>query len=466
MKNISIAPPFAKDIEEVVLGTIIQNPIILDEVFNIVGINDVFYDTTNLDTWLIIKEFFNNEKPIDILTIFRKAKDNNRTNVSLFYLNELVNKATLTSHVIEYVNILLDKHIRRQLLIKSDEIRNKAIDESNDIINTISELDGSLNKIQEDSINSTNIKHASEFIYELNEQLTNRMINYNSGITSITGLNYGLSDLNRITNGLQNSDLIVIAARPGMGKTSLMLHIAKSICEQNKKGLIYSLEMSSSQLVQRMVNGISEVNPDNIKSGNINQYEYDKINSAYAYIENLPLYVDDKPSIRVNYIKNTALKKKKKDGLDFIMIDYLQLLNLDYKGNNESTRAEKVGKAANDLKAIAKQLNIPVILLSQLNRGLETRNSKIPNLSDLKESGGIEEAADIVMFIYRPEQYKLDSFEDGSSSYMAGQIIIAKHRNGSIGEVKFSHNIGLTKMYDYIEQSNNIQFRKKEEDIF
>jgi replicative DNA helicase len=253
----------------------------------------------------------------------------------------------------------------------------------------------------------------------------------------LSGLESGFHALDRMTSGWQNSDLVIIAARPAMGKTAFVLSMAKNMAVNSKIPVaLFSLEMSNVQLVNRMIVNVCEIPGEKIKSGQLAQYEWAQLDSKITQLYDAPLYVDDTPSLSVFELRTKARRLVREHGVKIIIIDYLQLMNAS--GMSFGSRQEEVSTISRSLKGLAKELNIPIIALSQLNRGVESReglDGKRPQLSDLRESGAIEQDADMVCFIHRPEYYKIYADEKGNDLRGMAEIIIAKHRNGAVGDV-------------------------------
>lgn len=252
-----------------------------------------------------------------------------------------------------------------------------------------------------------------------------------------TGVPSGFTDLDRITSGWQRTDLIVLAARPGMGKTAFTLSMARNMAVDHKRAVaVFSLEMGAVQLVTRLVASESQLSAEKLRKGDLQPYEWEQLHARISALEEAPIFIDDTPALSVFELRAKCRRLKEQHNIEMVMIDYIQLMTIG-GGETKGNREQEISTISRSLKALAKELNVPVIVLSQLNRSVETRTgTKRPMLSDLRESGAIEQDADIVLFIYRPEYYKIDQYEDGASTQGKGDIIIAKHRNGALADVR------------------------------
>ena len=291
----------------------------------------------------------------------------------------------------------------------------------------------------------------NEIVNEAVEEASNRQELRLSGKS--VAVPTGLIDLNIKTGGgLRKGELVIVAARPAMGKSAFMLHMALSAASQGVPVNIYSLEMSDISLVDRLIIGLADINPDRYKQGDISKEEWENINRAQNYLSSLPIYIDPNPKVSIKYAEAMSRKKKKEGKCGLVLFDYLQLADMD-TGNKNRSREQEVTIASKSAKTMAKSLDVPVVMLSQLSRKVEEREDKMPLLSDLRESGSIEQDADIVMFLYRPAYYGIKQMETNSlgtvSTEGMGILSVAKQRNGALGLVPFKHNSSLTKISDY-----------------
>ena len=349
-----------------------------------------------------------------------------------FYITQLSGKVASSAHIEYHARIIAQKHLARELITYTSNIQGKAFDETQDVDDLMQEAEGKLFEISQQNMKKdyTQIDPVIEDAYELLRKAAART-------DGLSGLESGFHGLDKMTSGWQNSDLIIIAARPAMGKTAFVLSMAKNIAVTNRVPVaMFSLEMSNVQLVNRLIVNVCEIPGEKIKSGQLAPYEWGQLDYKLKDLIGAPLYVDDTPSLSVFELRTKARRLVREHGVKIIIIDYLQLMNAS--GMSFGSRQEEVSTISRSLKGLAKELNIPIIALSQLNRGVEQRDGnegKRPQLSDLRESGAIEQDADMVCFIHRPEYYKILQDDKGRDLRGMAEIIIAKHRNGAVGDV-------------------------------
>ena len=435
-------PPQAVDLEEVVLGAMMIDKKGVDEIIDILH-SDVFYKTAHKYIYEAIYKLFENTEAIDLLTVSNQLrKDGNLDKVGgEYYLIQLTQKVSSSAHIEFHARIILQKYIQRSLIKISNEIIEESYDESTDVFDL---LDTAESKLYE--VTQGNIKRSSETAHSLVIQAKNR-IQEISNKEGLSGVPSGFDKLDKLTSGWQPSDLIIIAARPGMGKTALTLSMARNIAVgHNIPVAFFSLEMSAVQLITRLISSETGLSSEKLRTGNLETHEWEQLNVKVKDLEKAPLFIDDTPSLSIFDLRAKARRLSSQHGIKMVVVDYLQLMTAgsSVKGGN---REQEISTISRNLKALAKELNIPVIALSQLSRAVETRGgSKRPLLSDLRESGAIEQDADIVSFIYRPEYYKIDEWDDEERSPTAGQgeFIVAKHRNGGLESIrlKFVGHLG------------------------
>jgi replicative DNA helicase len=355
--------------------------------------------------------------------------------------------------LLEYhARIIVEKFIQRSLIQISSNIIKDSFDETIDVFDLLSKAEQNLFSVTEGSLRksydkmSVLITNAIQSIEELKNKKD-----------GLSGVPSGFSKLDRVTSGWQKSDLIIIAGRPGMGKTALALTMARNIAINHKSPIgIFSLEMSSDQLVNRLISSESEIPSGKLRKGNLEEYEFVQLHEKIRDLAEAPIYIDDTPGLSVFELRAKARRLVKNHGVHIIIVDYLQLMTAG--GNKSGNREQEISTISRSLKGIAKELKIPVIALSQVNRGVESRTStsKRPILADLRESGAIEQDADIVTFIYRPEYYKIYEWENSDDSRGQAEIIIAKHRNGSLENIrlKFISNLAKFSDLDYFDGVN------------
>ncbi|MEN2258806.1 replicative DNA helicase [Paraclostridium benzoelyticum] len=425
MEDIGRIPPHSVESEQSILGYILLDKEAIITVTETIKPED-FYKEAHKIIYECMMKLNNKNEPIDLITLTEELKKQGHLEDvgGISYITSLSTIVPTTSNVKYYADIVKEKSVLRKLIRVSNDILNLGYDSSikvEDILEKAEKqiFDISQEKSSEDfqAINSVLMD-----TYDMIEKLyTNK--------EDITGITTGFDDLNKKTNGLQRTDLILVAARPAMGKTAFSLNLVQNAALKGDASVaVFSLEMSKEQLVQRMLSAQSHVELKKIKTGNLDENDWPRIIDAMSVLSNANIYIDDTPGIKIGELRSKCRKLKIEKGLDLILIDYLQLMEGD--GGNES-RQQEISKISRSLKIIAKELNCPVVALSQLSRAPEQRSDHRPMLADLRESGAIEQDADIVMFLYRDEYYHPDSERKN-----IGEIIIAKNRHGETGSVE------------------------------
>lgn len=427
-------PPQAPELEQAVLGALMIEREAFLQVSDILR-PDSFYEHRNQLIYQAISNLSIQDRPVDMLTV----KDELEREGVLdevggpFYITELTSKVASAAHVEYHARIIAQKALARDLITFTNAIQSKAFDETVDVDDLMQEAEGKLFEISQQ-----NLKKDYTQINPIISEAYNQIKKAAARADGLSGLESGFTRLDKITSGWQNSDLIVIAARPAMGKTAFVLSMAKNMAVNYKYPVaLFSLEMSNLQLVNRLISNVCEITSDKIKGGQLAEHEWQRLDFKLRDLLDAPLYIDDTPSLSVFELRTKARRLVREHGVKIIIIDYLQLMNAS--GMSYNSRQEEVSTISRSLKGLAKELNIPIIALSQLNRSVETRDGnegKRPQLSDLRESGAIEQDADMVCFIHRPEYYKLYTAEDGTDLRGLAEIIIAKHRNGAVDTIK------------------------------
>ena len=397
-----------------------------------------FYDVRNQKVFSAIRTLNLAQSPLDLLTVAEQLRvDGNFEEVGgPAYLASLTQNIVSSSHIEYHARVIAQKATARELIAYSANVQDKAFDPTQDIDELMQEAEGSLFKLSQKKLKK-DYQQIDPVISEAYEML-HKAAERTDGMSGIAS---GFHELDRMTSGWQNSDLVILAARPAMGKTAFALSMAKNIAvDQNIPVAMFSLEMSNVQLINRVIVNTCEIKGEKIKSGQLEAYEWAQLDNKIKDLIGKPMFVDDTPSLSVFELRTKARRLVKEHGVKLIMIDYLQLMNAS--GMSFGSRQEEVSTISRSLKGLAKELNIPILALSQLNRGVENRpggentlDSKRPQLSDLRESGAIEQDADMVIFIHRPEYYHLYKDENGNDLKGKAVIIIAKHRNGAVGDV-------------------------------
>lgn len=441
-------PPQAIDIEQAVLGSILLESDALIRVADILNV-DLFYKESHRLIFQAIKKLQDNSEPIDILTVNDQLKEADQLESigGSFAISQLISRVGSSANIVYHCQILIEKATARRVIKDCYELISRAYDDSCDILETVEAMGKSNEQISDSIYSAGSFKHISELLKESIKDANIRETHYKSGI--VQGIPTGLRSLDNVLLGWQRGDLIILAARPGMGKTAMMLHHAVEAAMSGIPVCVFSMEMSAVSLSDRIVLAVSKVDSYSYKSGRMDSQEWEAIHQAVKKIEDLPIYIDPNPVVTMRYIRTKARVMKHKGQCGIVFIDYLQLCDMkaDEKGRN---REQEVSATSRMAKIIAKELDVPVILLSQLNRGVESRTDKRPGLADLRESGAIEQDADIVGFLYRPEYYMNDPIQKRELSG-TGEYIIAKNRSGPTKIVMWGYNASLTDIHEFIE---------------
>ena len=428
--------PQDKEIEDAVLGALMLERDAYAIVCDLLR-PESFYDPGNQKIYAAINKLGVMQQPIDMLTVTQQLRaDGALDDVGgPVRISELTSNVASAAHIEYHARIVAQKFLARRLISFCSEIEKKSFDESYDIDDLLQEAEGKLFEISQGNLKKdfTQIDPVINSAMEQIEAAGKRE-------SGLSGLQTGFHNLDKLTSGWQNSDLIIIAARPAMGKTTFVLSMAKNMAvDYNTPVAIFSLEMSNLQLVNRLISNVCEIEGEKIKSGRLSRQEWEQLNSRVRSLFSAPLYVDDSPSLSILELRTKARRLVKEHGVKIIIIDYLQLMNAT--GMKFGSREQEVSMISRSLKQLAKELNIPVIALSQLSRKVEERNdgNKRPQLSDLRESGAIEQDADIVCFIHRPEYYTR-STTDAENRDIRGmaEFIVAKHRSGSVDDIEMT----------------------------
>lgn len=421
-------PPQAPDLEEAVLGAMLLEKHAPEKVLDILKA-EAFYSDANQEIFKSISKLYNAGFPVDILTITEELKREGKLEIvgGAYYITRLTNRVASAANIEYHARILIQKYIQRELIRISGEIGREAFEESADAFELLDNAERVLFAIK-DETTKKNYSSIDDLLNKAIKQIESIKAHENG----LTGVPSGFTQLDRITSGWQNSDLIILAGRPGMGKTAFVLTIARNAAVEYKKPVaIFSLEMSSIQLVTRLISGESEISSEKLKKGNLESYEWEHLTANVTRLGEAPIFIDDTPALSIFDLKAKARRLKKHNNIAMIIIDYLQLMKGEDRGIGN--REQEISYISRSLKELAKELDIPVITLAQLSREVEKRPDKVPILSDLRESGSIEQDADMVGFIFRPEYYKITEDAEGNDLRGIGQIIIAKHRNGPTG---------------------------------
>jgi replicative DNA helicase len=445
MNNLELGklPPQAIGLEEAVIGGLLLESDSFLEICDILKANS-FYKDSHQKIYLAIQRIFTNNNPIDMLTVMESLRQSKELDEvgGPAYLAQLSGRVGSASHIEFHARIIQQKFIQRELIRVSSEIQNRAFDDSIDVNELIDYSETELFNVQQG-----NVKNEPVIIGDIGKVELNNLEEISKSDKEFIGIPSGMTALDRRMNGFNKKKLIIIAARPAMGKTTLMVSISKTqALEFNKSVAVFSLEMGRDELWYKYICDDTGITYARLINGDLNSDEWAAIEYAQSKLEQSNLYIDDTPGITLMELRAKCRRLKMKRGIDIIYIDYLQLM----QGNRErnGNREQEVSAISRGLKLISKELDIPVVCFSQLNRGVELRPDKKPQLSDLRESGAIEQDADIVAFIHRPEYYGHDQYDNGESTVNKVDIIISKNRAGLTGDISLNRTSNFSKIYD------------------
>jgi len=424
-------PPQALDLEEAVLGALMLEQNAINAVIDVLK-PESFYKEAHKEIYAAITELFQKTEPIDLLTVTNQLKKTGRLDVvgGAYYITQLTSRVASAANVEYHARIVSQKHIQRELIRVSSETVKEAFEDTSDVFELLDRAESNLFGIAENSIRK-NYSSMADLISQAIKQIDKAR----EQTDGVSGIPSGFYALDRVTAGWQRSDLVIIAARPGMGKTAFVLSLTRNIAVDFGRAVaVFSLEMSSVQLVNRLISSETEIPAEKLKKGTLEAYEMQQLHSKIGKLSEAPIYIDDTPAINIFELRAKCRRLKQQHNIEIIIIDYLQLMTAG--GDGKGNREQEISMISRSLKSIAKELDVPILALSQLNRSVETRGGdKKPQLSDLRESGAIEQDADMVTFIYRPEYYGLEVDEDNMPTKGVAKIIIAKHRNGALAEI-------------------------------
>lgn len=426
-------PPQSIPLEEAVLGAIMLDKEALPQVLDILQPESFYLDAHQL-IYRAMQSLFERSKPIDLLTVMEQLKQQGDLEGAggAAYLAELTNKVASAANIEYHARILSQKHIQRELIRVSTKTIKDAFEDTTDVFELLDESEQSLFAIAQ-----KNMGRRIDSMSTLANQVLKQLEELKDNKEGLTGVPTGFTEFDRLTSGLQRSDLFIVAARPGMGKTAWTLSLARNTAVIFKKAVaIFSLEMSSLQLAQRVVSIDAEIQGQKMRNGKLEPHEMVQVVSAIERVADAPIFIDDTPGINIFELRAKCRRLKLQHDIQLVIIDYLQLMS-GGGDNQKGNREQEVSAISRALKGMAKELHVPVIALSQLSRAVEVRGgNKRPQLSDLRESGSIEQDADMVAFIYRPEYYQILEDEEGQSTKGVAEFIVAKNRHGAIKTVR------------------------------
>jgi replicative DNA helicase len=427
-------PPQALDVEEVLLGSMLLDKDALSSVIESL-LPEHFYKEGHQLIYKSMLVLFETGNPVDIITVVDQLrKDGNLEKVGgAFTISELSNRVSSGANSAYYAKVVTEKYLQRELIRLSGEIQRDAYEDTNDVLELLDMAESKIFNLVE-----RNIRKGSSNMTQLLKKAIDQIQKTRENDGGISGVPSGFSKLDQMTAGFQRGTLNIIAARPAMGKTAFVLSLARNVAVDFGKAVaVFSLEMGAVELVNRLISGEAEIPGEKLKKGTLEEFEWQQLNARIGKLADAPIFIDDTPSLNMFQLRAAARRLKSQHNIEMIIIDYLQLMSGGSpSGDSKGNREQEIASISRGLKGLAKELDIPVLALSQLSRNVETRGgNKKPMLSDLRESGSIEQDADIVMFIYRPEYYGITESEEGADLRGVGKLLIEKHRNGSTGEV-------------------------------
>lgn len=450
-------PPQAKDLEEAVLGAIMLEKSAFDTVVEILK-PECFYVDAHQRIFKAMRSLSDKSQPIDMLTVVEELRLKEELDVvgGPYYITKLTNSVVSSANVGAHSRIILQKFIQRELIRISGEIISEAYEDSTDVFDLLDEAESKIYGVTSEHLrnNFTPVDRVLVETYKRIEDMRHRN-------EDITGVPSGFPTLDKITYGWQNTDLIILAARPSVGKTAFALNLARNAALSAKKPTpvaLFSLEMSAGQLVQRILSAESEIWLEKIARGKMEEYEMEQLyKKGIQRLSSAPLFIDDTPALNIFELRAKCRRLKNVNNIGLIIIDYLQLMSGTGENRN-SNREQEISNISRSLKALAKELSVPIIALSQLSREVEKRKdgNKMPQLSDLRESGAIEQDADMVCFIYRPEYHDIQNNEHGESVKGETYLRIAKHRNGSLETLRFRARLEIQKFFEMDGEDNGM----------
>lgn len=446
--NLNI-PPVASELEQAVLGALMLERDAMDKISGIID-EDCFYTPTDREIFKAIWQLYAHNQPIDLLTVYEALKGNDifTNNGNIAYLSGLTSRVASAIHIENHARILLEKKLKRAIISACSILQQSAYDEGTDVADVINDFSNTADKLNDITATGTDTVTAASAVKSALLSFEERQTRLKKG--ELTGIPTGLTQLDQMLGLLQSGQMVVIAARAAMGKTAFALNLLFNSASSGNSSAFLSLEMDERELMNRLLlRECHNIRSEVLKNTIAVDEEIRDINVAAGHIERLPITFIRNTSVSVNSLKSRCRTLKKRGKLDLLIIDYLQLMS----GEKTTNREQEVAKISRELKKMAMELNIPVVVLSQLSREVEKREAKKPQLSDLRESGAIEQDADVVILLNRPIYYGITEIEDDRgnkiSSCGVGVAYVAKNRNGNVGHVLFRHNDTMTKITDY-----------------
>lgn len=440
-------PPHAREIEEAVLGAILLEKDKLSDVQEVISKPECFYVDAHQRIYAAILRLPEKGQAVDLLTITEELRRTEELELigGAYFLTKLTMSVVSSAHVVPHARIVMEKYIQRELIRICGEILSYSYEDKTDVFELLDKAESEMFDISNNFLRK-NYSNIGDILIETMEEIAKAK----EQKKDVTGVTSGFADLDKITAGWQKTDLIILAARPSVGKTAFALNLALNAAmdKTDPKGVaVFSLEMGNTQIVKRMLSAVTEVSMEKISRGHLDDNEFTQISQRMNSLAKAPIFIDDQAGLNIFELRAKCRRLKAKNDIGLVIIDYLQLMHAptDHKGGN---REQEISKISRELKGLAKELSIPIIALSQLSRALESRGGekgKVPQLSDLRESGAIEQDADMVMFIYRPEYHKIENDAMGQPFDGETHINIAKHRNGKLDTVKLKARLDIQK---------------------
>lgn len=449
MAEKSYVPPHSLEAERSTLGSLLVDKDAIVKISDFIKAED-FYHEAHRMIYRAIIDLYDKRSPVDLVTLTNILEERKELKVvgGASYLASLANEVPTATHIFQYATIVKEKSILRQLILVGDTIKGLGYKEDENVDELIDKAEKTLFAVSQSYISDRFI-HIRDVLNQTYEKISD--LHDPDAKEKYRGVPTGFKSLDNILSGLQPSDLVVLAARPSMGKTALALNIAENIAKKGKTVGLISLEMSKEQLVERMFCSLLSVDSWKMRTGRLSDDDFSKIGGVMDELNLMKIYIDDSVGNSISELKAKARRLKMEHGLDMLVIDYLQLMSAGTYSNYQSNRVQEISEISRSLKALARDLNIPILALSQLSRAVELRPSKIPQLSDLRESGAIEQDADVVLMLYREDYYEEDTDRKGVTD-----VFIRKHRNGPVGHIELAFKKEQMKFLD-IEKSRKFE---------
>jgi len=445
MADKSYIPPHSLEAERSTLGSLLVDKDAIIKISDFVSAEDFYHDAHKM-IYQAMLDLYDKRSPVDLVTLTNILEERKQLKLigGASYLATLANEVPTATHIFQYATIVKEKSILRQLILVGDTIKGLGYRENENVDSLIDQAEKALFSVSQTYI-ADRFVHIRDVLNQTYEKISD--LHDPDAKEKYRGIPTGFKSLDNILSGLQPSDLVVLAARPSMGKTALVLNVAENVAKRGKSVGLISLEMSKEQLVEIMFCSLLSVDSWKMRTGRLNDDDFSKIGGVMDELNSMKIYIDDSVGNSISELKAKARRLKMEHGLDVLVIDYLQLMSIGTFTNYQSNRVQEISEISRSLKALARDLNIPIVALSQLSRAVELRPSKIPQLSDLRESGAIEQDADVVLMLYREDYYEEDTDRKGITD-----VFIRKHRNGPVGHVELAFKKEQMKFLD-IEKS-------------